>query len=223
MEIHLHGSGVISVRPATKDAFLALNKVLIKWNYRTRRADTGAFNCRTIAGTGRHSLHAYGLAADLNWQSNPYQKKLKTDMPAGMIAEIQSIRTNSGAQVFRWGGTFGTPDAMHYEICCSPRDIASGIRGAVSSTPVNVAPKPGTTQAPLEEDDSMFYVRRKKNGDVWRLHGNSGRHMSPAALQFDQFIAALGGKKIAISDMDEAQFAAVAKNTTNSATGKAIL
>lgn len=86
-------------------------------------------------------------------------------------------------------------------------------------------PKPPVYQAPVsdEEDDEVFYVRRKKDGAVWRLHGNSGRHMSPSALQFDQFIGAMGGKPIKVTDVDEAQWQAVAKNTTNSATGKAIL
>jgi len=40
---------------------------------RSMRADnTSAFNCRYVSGTTRWSMHAYGLAIDLNPVENPY-------------------------------------------------------------------------------------------------------------------------------------------------------
>src|SRR5262245_55737175 len=49
--------------------------------------NTSAFNSRNVAGTNSLSLHAYGLAIDLNPLQNPYversEGKLKFSPPAG--------------------------------------------------------------------------------------------------------------------------------------------
>ena len=67
-------------------------------------------------------------------------------MPRKMVDEIEALRTNSGKQVFRWGGDWDgdnieddrTFDAMHFEIACTPTDIASGIAGSVQPKRVDV-------------------------------------------------------------------------------------
>lgn len=147
-------------------AYHALDTVMHRHGYRPRAGVTGAYNCRKITGGTGYSLHAYGvgdiftfwtgvrcatsLAVDINWDTNPYGPRLVTDMPRAMIDDILAIRTNSGAQVFRWGGYYrGNKDAMHFEIVCSPTDLATGIdpktvRGAITPTPL--------------EDDIVFTV-----------------------------------------------------------------
>ncbi len=136
----LHGGGRITVKTTTVPAWLVLNDVLKKYNYVTKPAQTGAFNCRQITGGSNYSLHAYGIAADLNWQSNPYGKKLITDMPAAMVNEIKAIRTVNSQRVFRWGGDYsGNKDAMHYEIICTPGDLATGIHPVNPPDPEKVA------------------------------------------------------------------------------------
>lgn len=127
--VELHGEGLVSVRPAIVDAVQALNKVLKRWNYVTRKADTGAYNCRPITGGTGYSLHAYGIALDINWTTNAYTKgPIITDMPQGMVDEILAIRTNGGHQVWRWGGNYVTvKDAMHYEVVASPQELLTGI------------------------------------------------------------------------------------------------
>lgn len=127
---------------------------LVAWmeyyGYKLRQADTGSRSCRPITGGTNYSLHAYfldvnirlwnlgvkiagGLAADFNWQTNPYGPRLVTDMlirKDGILMpdRIEGIRTNSGKQVFRWGGYYrGNKDAMHYELVCSDEDLATGI------------------------------------------------------------------------------------------------
>ncbi len=126
--VELHGEGVVSVRPDIIPAVAVLDACLKAHDYPTRRIDTGAYNCRPITGGTKYSLHAYGIALDLNWQTNPYGPALITDMPPAMVADIKAIRTRSGKQVWRWGGDYlGNRDAMHYEICCSPADLATGI------------------------------------------------------------------------------------------------
>jgi hypothetical protein len=121
-------------------AWLVLNDLLKKHGYATISGQTGAFNCRKITGGSDYSLHAYGIAADINWQSNPYGKKLVTDMPPAMVAEIKAIRTINGAKVFRWGGDYSNnKDAMHYEIICTPADLATGLHPVAAPDPQKVA------------------------------------------------------------------------------------
>jgi hypothetical protein len=118
------------------EAVNRLNDILVSWDYRTRSADTGAYNCRQITGGSGYSLHAYGIALDLNWQSNPYGPTLITDMPQGMVNEITGLRTNNNCRVWEWGGSWSNnKDAMHYEVDCSPADLATGIKGGAHKPP----------------------------------------------------------------------------------------
>lgn len=161
----LHGAGRISVRNVTVDAFRALNACLVKHKYSTRRADTGAYNCRKITGGTGYSLHAYGIAADLNWNTNPYGRKLVTDMPSAMVRDIKAIRTRNGKQVFRWGGDYSTnKDAMHYEVVCSPADLRTGINP--STVPGAVAYTPPPVQGNLVR--SVPKVTRQQRAGTWR-------------------------------------------------------
>ena len=130
----LHGGGVVTVDVLVVDALKALNAVLIDWDYRTRRADTGAYNCRQITGGTNYSLHAYGTAIDINWQTNPYGHHLITDMPIGMIEDIEAIETVGGVQVWRWGGRYSNnKDAMHFEVVASPAELARGIQSQTTT------------------------------------------------------------------------------------------
>jgi hypothetical protein len=53
-------------------------------DHRSMAADnTSAFNCRFVAGTTRWSMHAYGLAVDLNPVENPYVSGSHVSPPAG--------------------------------------------------------------------------------------------------------------------------------------------
>ena len=130
----LHGGGVVTVDVLVVDALKALNAVLIDWDYRTRRADTGAYNCRQITGGTSYSLHAYGIAVDFNWNTNPYGRTLVTDMAIGMIEAIEGIRTAGGVQVWRWGGRYSNnKDAMHFEVVASPAELARGIQSQTTT------------------------------------------------------------------------------------------
>lgn len=128
--VDLHGEGRVTVDRRVVPAVEALNRVLAAHGYETRRADTGAYNCRRITGGTGYSLHAYGIALDINWSTNPYGKRLVTDMPREMVDDILAITTVTGARVWEWGGDWsGNKDTMHYELDCAPADLASGIRG----------------------------------------------------------------------------------------------
>lgn len=122
----------VTIDPRVVPAFAALDQALERHGYRPRPGVTGAYVCRRITGGTGYSLHAYGTAVDINWDTNPYTTgRLVTDMPSAMVAEITGLRTHSGAPVWGWGGAYRSiKDAMHYEIVCTPADLASGIAGA---------------------------------------------------------------------------------------------
>lgn len=131
-KVTLHGGAVVTVDKRIVPAVLALNAIFAKWNYKATPPDCGAFVCRRITGGTGYSLHAYLIAIDVNWQANPYTTgALVTDMPRGMVDQITALRTNSGAPVWGWGGNYRSiKDAMHYEIVCTPGDLATGIKDA---------------------------------------------------------------------------------------------
>lgn len=126
----LHSGARISVAVETVEAFRALDGVMQAFSYSPRAGDTGAYNCRRITNGNGFSLHAYGIAADINWNSNPYRDDnvLVTDMPVAMVEAIKGIRTKGGARVFRWGGDYSSvKDAMHYEVVASRTELSTGI------------------------------------------------------------------------------------------------
>lgn len=114
------GGARITVDRVTVPIWRAVEAIFAKYRYPIRRADTGAYNCRQITGGSGYSLHAYGIAVDVNWQSNPYGPNLVTDMPPGAIREIEALRVD-GQPVVRWGGRYsGNKDAMHFEVIVPP-------------------------------------------------------------------------------------------------------
>jgi hypothetical protein len=154
--VSLYGAGKVTVDAAIVSAVKALDKVLIAYSYETRRIDTGAYNCRSnTSGTG-WSMHAYGVAVDINWQSNPYSRVLRTDMlrngDGKMPHRICMIRTNNGRQVWNWGGFWtGNKDAMHFEIVCTPADLRTGINWSTVYGG-GVVPTPTPTPTPPTQD-----------------------------------------------------------------------
>ena len=205
--ISLHGTGKVTMKAAAVEAVKALNACLVTWNYRTIYAQTGAQNCRPKVGGGGWSIHAYGAAMDINWLLNPYGGS-HYHMPYAMAAAICRIRTNNGKQVWNWGGFWsGTRDWMHFEIVCSPRDLATGINwgtvqgratGNVTRPPVVTPPKT-TTPTPeiptLEEDDDVAKLIRNnvqghaEFGKVYSVHGFDRRHVTAADYQLHQFFS----------------------------------
>src|SRR5262245_47125119 len=126
----LHGNVPVRVAEETYDAWRALDMVTQHHAYAIQGGDTGGYNCRPIAGSDKYSLHAFGLAVDINWNRNPLRKDnvLVSDMPKEMVRDILAIRTVGGVEVFGWGGNYQTfKDTMHYEILASADELAKGI------------------------------------------------------------------------------------------------
>ncbi len=79
------------------------------------------------------SNHAWGLAVDFNAPQFPYGRHASAAgsdgqklIAVGVKAENR-IRTGNGARVFKWGERFSRPDPMHFQVCCSPQDLATGV------------------------------------------------------------------------------------------------
>lgn len=138
-------------------AFNVFERIRVRHNYQPTGADTGFYNCRRMRHDPKlpFSEHAWARALDENWLQNPAGNKLVTDMPPAMIADIQAVKTNSGAFVFQWGGDWDRNprsghtyyDAMHFGVIAHPLDLASGIAGVVPPGPPDqedeMALKPG--------------------------------------------------------------------------------
>ena len=140
------GPDRILVAPPTTAAWEALAEVFARHGYVIRTADTDSYNCRNIKGTSKKSLHSYGIALDVNWNTNPFIThqgkrsvrfsdtpdqqgraedarlgKADTDMTPAMIEDVMAIHTSDGDPVFRWGGHYrSSKDAMHFEIVLPP-------------------------------------------------------------------------------------------------------
>ena len=105
----------------TKPIWQAVAQIMESEPYLFRESAGGTYVCRDIGSTGSRSLHAYGLALDLNPSKNPHKAPLTTDMPSSFIARMEGIRAN-GKQALTWGGRWSKPDAMHYQINVKPSD-----------------------------------------------------------------------------------------------------
>src|SRR5690242_14288932 len=153
MQIIPFGPDRIRVAPPTIDAWRALASVMQSHAYQIRPSDTDSYNCRQITGGTGRSLHAYGIALDVNWMTNPYRptpdrRKVRfsdkptqaerardvklqiadTDMTPEMIADVLAIKTAGGKRVFEWGGNWSTvKDTMHFELDVAPDDLGTGI------------------------------------------------------------------------------------------------
>ena len=147
------GPDRIRVAPPTIDAWRALATVIQAHGYQIRVDDTDSYNCRNIRNGVGKNLHSYGIALDVNWDTNPYKETpdersvrysdkstqaeraqdvrlgiADTDMTPAMIADVDKIATKNGRRVFQWGGHWtDRKTAMHFEIALSPQELAAGI------------------------------------------------------------------------------------------------
>jgi predicted chitinase len=157
------GPDKIRVAPPTTPAWDALATVLLHHDYSIRTDDTDSFNCRSVKGGTLRSLHAYGIALDVNWTTNPYKDhagsrpprfsnrdtqagraeevrlgKADTDMTREMIEDVLAIKTTNGKRLFEWGGSWLTlKDAMHFQLNVGPGDLLTDdglLTGIVSDT-----------------------------------------------------------------------------------------
>ncbi|WP_170145818.1 M15 family metallopeptidase [Rhodoplanes elegans] len=198
----------LQVAPPTIESWRALSAVLTHHKYEVRKSDTGSYNCKNIRDTDTPSLHSYGIAIDINWNTNPYKRtpdrravrysaassqadraaevragRADTDMTPEMIADVLAIKTKSGSPVFDWGGSWQTiKDAMHFELDVGPDDLAVGIDwGTVAGGSTSGAREVGgidPATADTQRPDAFRVVAR----DGLRLRAGNGTEFEIVAL-----------------------------------------
>lgn len=156
VRFRLYGGAVVTVDALLVEAMRAMNAIAEAYDYPCSGPDNGAYNCRKVKGTNSWSKHAYAIAVDRRWKTNPYRRPLTTDRPAAMNRALVSVRTNNGRQVWIWGGYWTTPDAMHDEVGCTPQDLATGINWATVARKAGSAPPPYHPPAPEPPSSPIF-------------------------------------------------------------------
>lgn len=125
--VQFHPETSLLVNRDTAEAWRAFSAIMRAHDYQFRESAGGTYNCRKIGGTTRYSLHAYGLAIDLNPSMNPFSLPLKTDQPVAFRRDLEKVVTRSGRQVFQWGGRWSTPDTMHWQLGVLRKELRSGV------------------------------------------------------------------------------------------------
>lgn len=135
------------VNPAAVPAVQAMHLALVATGYENPCDYVGSWLYRPVAGTNQLSRHAYGLAIDLDYggdnpdspdhgalvDRNPHLRRPIIDADYGVtiqllrhqVEAVLAIRTLSDHKVWRWLGSIG--DSMHFDIACSPQELATGI------------------------------------------------------------------------------------------------
>lgn len=114
----LAGGARVSVRAELAELVGLIMRANEAQGYAYRPADTGAYNCRKISGSSSWSWHAWAIAVDSNWQTNPYTSPLRTDRPVW-----ERNRWNRFGFAGGWDYT-GSKDAMHSEFMGTPAQAA---------------------------------------------------------------------------------------------------
>lgn len=92
--------------------------------YDVKPRQTGCFDCRAVRGsTTVPSNHSWGLAVDINWNSNPRGEPFRCDLPPAVVPMWWQCG-------FFWGGWYkkAKVDPMHFEYIHRPRDVAAHLQ-----------------------------------------------------------------------------------------------
>jgi D-alanyl-D-alanine carboxypeptidase-like protein len=195
------------VNPETVDAWRVLEPVLLAAGYEPHRA--WVYNCRQIAGQQTRSLHAYGLAIDIDHtdptcnvnRPTPDGREVRfsagatkderchdvrrgvadTSFTAEQIAAIEAIQTVDDHQVFAWGGRWRTTkDTMHFQINVTPAELARGIR--TQSSPPYPAPMFDNTMS--EQLGSGRDANKRRAVIIGHVGGKSAAKLGEGDLAF---------------------------------------
>lgn len=129
------------VNPMTMDAWKAFSAVLQAKGYIAQ--SVWNYNCRQITGGSKYSLHAYGIATDVDPRLNPFLRTSsfswgKTVFTKEQVDAVLGIKTLTGKTVFMWGGYWSTiKDYMHWEVDVSPKDLDPVLGGGIDWSTVD--------------------------------------------------------------------------------------
>jgi hypothetical protein len=205
------------VNPLTTQAFAALEQALRSTGYQP--TSVWNFNCRRIQGQPRRSLHAYGLAVDVDPACNPHrlgapgparfspaatQQDRCREVQAGLadttftprqVAAVEAIRTVDGLQVFAWGGRWApSPDSMHFQINVSPEELRRGIgnvHGYGTGAPRSASPQSSDIVTVGRQLQAMGYhvSEHPQFGGVNPVHSPRSYHYAGRAIDVNWYPA----------------------------------
>ena len=113
----LRVTGVNGVAEALRQVSAALDELPARF-MKYLRPSAGTYHCRTIAGTERFSVHAFGAAVDINAKYGDYWRWRGTEPGEELVYrnripwEIVEIFEQHG---FIWGGKWYHYDTLHFE------------------------------------------------------------------------------------------------------------
>lgn len=180
----------ITVDRLTVPIWRAVEAIFARHRYKIRKADTGAYNCRRITGGSGYSLHAYGIAVDVNWSTNPYGPNLVTDLPPAAIRAIEALNVE-GVPVLRWGGRYsGNKDAMHFEVIVAPAVAARFRHEEDDVTAEDLDKIRGMIQNNAEKVKAAARADIKAEGArtrraIWKSQGKTAAQIDELEAQLD--------------------------------------
>ena len=159
----VHDDGELVVLDAAADHVANIFAVLLKMRFPIKQArllnhydgdddasmaddNTSAFNDRMVSGGASISVHAYGLAIDLNPIQNPFLQKRdgavevspkagegylnRADVRPGMAEAVVELFADNGFSI--WGGDWKNPiDYQHFQV---GRDLARRLAQSTSAS-----------------------------------------------------------------------------------------
>lgn len=140
----------LTVHTHSLKAWQALIAIIRQEQYELKSGQCSSYNCRKIRRSdGSYSTswsnHSWATAVDLNSSDLPQGRSAPSGHKVWRVAQrAVGLRTNNGQPIFRWGGNWSgsQADPMHFEVCCKPADLATGVAGFVpgGSGPGNLFP-----------------------------------------------------------------------------------
>ena len=129
VSLDLNGRYPVRLQPELEAAGVALSLAITDNGYKSPMGATGSYSCRTIGGSDTWSLHAYAVAIDWDYPSNPYLRGTRIergfgtdprfDLTEEQVDAVEAIKNQWGESIWRWlGWTIG--DTMHVQVDVEP-------------------------------------------------------------------------------------------------------
>lgn len=157
------GRKIGGVAAPAADAVAALEAALRATGYEP--TSRWAFNCRKIGGSDKFSLHAYGIAIDIDPGENPFSEgdRYSGRLKRSHVEAVLAIKNRRGQSVWSWGGSWRRPDRMHFQIDRGPDNVDvdwSTVRGADPSKTAAV----GDDETGIEVEEDEMVLKRGQHG-----------------------------------------------------------
>ena len=166
------GDGLaIGLHPAIAPLVAMLIDLTELMGYDVRPGETWGYNCRNVAGTRQRSVHAWGLAIDINAPSNG--RGVRGDIPDDVV----SLWTGHG---FGWGGDWAYTDPMHFEFERSPTsaaEITNRLRNYLGGHKVE------------HKETTMRMIIDKRDGTVWLFGAGDPKSLGGRPDVYERLLA----------------------------------